>query len=345
MKKLKLSDFDYELPEKLIAQIPQKDRGESKLLVLNQIEEKIEDKKISDIVSYFKKGDVLVRNNTKVIPARLFGRKTTGAEIEILLEKNISPEENIWETITSPAKKLKIGSKIIFSENLSAKVLEKNEEIVVLKFCSKNFYKELEKIGKIPLPKYIKNEVDDFSKYQTIYAKDGKSVAAPTSGLHFNQEIFQKLKEKGVEILDINLNIGLGTFAPVWYEEIEKHKMHSEDFYIQKEVAEKINLAKREKRRIFALGTTSVRALESAWDEKNQKLKYGYFETNIFIKPGYQFKVIDNLITNFHLPKSTLLMLVSALAGREKILNAYKYAIEKEYLFFSFGDAMLILEK
>ncbi len=351
---MNLSDFNFELPQELIAQEP-KDRGKSKLLVLCKETGNIShEKDFSQIVNFFKEGDVLVRNNTKVIPARLFGEKTTGVKTEVLLNRRIpSQEENIqskkfqnvlyYEVILDPGRRYRgEHERIIFKKDiLEAEVVQRKEEIFTLRFEFNGVFEEvLQQLGEIPLPKYIKKELKDQDRYQTIYAKEGLSSAAPTAGLHFTHEIFEKLQEKGVQILDINLNIGLGTFAPIWHEDIQRHQMHTEDFFIEEKIAKEINRAKKEGRRIIALGTTSVRALESATE--NGKLRSGHFETNIFIKPGFKFQIVDMLITNFHLPKSSLLMLVSAFAGREKILRAYRKAVKHRYHFFSFGDAMLI---
>ena len=341
---LNLKDFDFYLPQELIAQSPTKERDASRLLVLDKTSGKIKHEKFKNITDYFDGNELLVRNSSKVIPARLYGRKDSGAEIETLLLKRLGSKETLrYEVMARPAKRLHKGNKIIFKEGLlEATVLDRVGEGFVLEFHFDGVFEEiLNELGEMPLPKYVKKKLKDKSRYQTIYAKSGESAAAPTAGLHFTEDIFKKLESKGVEILDINLNVGLGTFAPVRDDDISKHKMHSESFDISKEVAEKINNAKKEKRAVVALGTTTVRALESAWDE--DRLAWGSFETDIFISPGYNFKVVDKLITNFHLPKSTLLMLVSAFAGREKVLKAYNEAVKESYRFFSFGDAMFII--
>lgn len=338
---MKTSDFDYNLPEELIAQTPLKDRSSSRLLVLDKDSGNIEHKHFYDIIDYLNNGDILVRNNTKVIPARIFGtKKETGAHVEVLLLKQI---EDCYECLVGNAKVVKVGTEIVFSERLKATCLEvKDEGIRILKFESKGIFLEvLEEIGNMPLPPYIKAPLIDKERYQTIYAKYNGSAAAPTAGLHFTDEIFEKLKEKGVEVLDVTLHVGLGTFRPVKVDDVKNHKMHKEEFFMSKEVAEKLNKAKEENKRIISVGTTSTRVLETVMN------KYGKFietheDSDIFIYPGYEFKAIDALITNFHLPKSTLIMLVSALAGKENILNAYNEAVNEEYRFFSFGDAMFI---
>ncbi len=342
---MKLSDFDYHLPKKLIAQSPLKKRDASRLLVLDRKSGELKHEQFKNIDKYFNGNEVLVRNSTKVIPARLFGRKISGALIELLLVKRLSEGRGVlrYECLAKPARRLKIRDRIIFKEGiLEAEVSDKNEGGIIVNFIYQGIFEEiLNELGEMPLPKYIKEKLQDKERYQTIYAKEGNSSAAPTAGLHFSEEVFKKLQAKGVEILDINLDVGLGTFAPVREEDTSKHKMHSESYSITESVAKKINDAKKDRRPIVALGTTSLRALESAWTKKD-KLRHGNFETDIFIKPGYEFKVVDSLITNFHLPKSTLIMLVSALAGRENILRAYNEAVKEKYRFFSFGDAMFI---
>ena len=339
---MNINDFDYDLPEELIAQTPIKNRSESKLLVMDKNTGDLEDKIFKDITSYLKKGDVLVLNDTKVLPARIFGfKEDTNAHIEILLLKNI--EKDIWECLARPAKRLSIGTIIKFNDELCCKVIEKLEDGVVrVEFSYKGIFIEIiEKLGTMPLPPYIHETLKDQSRYQTVYAKYLGSAAAPTAGLHFTKELLEEIKNKGVEVLYVTLHVGLGTFRPVMEEDITKHVMHKERFIMTKDVADKLNLAKKEGRKIYAVGTTSTRTLESIMQ------KYGEFkecdeETGIYIYPGYKFLAIDGLITNFHLPKSTLLMLVSALSKREYILNAYKHAIENKYRFFSFGDAMFI---
>lgn len=338
---MKTSDFDYYLPEELIAQTPLKDRSSSRLMVLDKESGKIEHKHFYDIVDYLNEGDILVRNNTKVIPARIFGvKEETGAKVEVLLLRQI---EDTYECLVGNAKVVKVGTIIKFSDKLKATCLEVKEEgIRVFKFeCDGIFLEVLEEIGNMPLPPYIKESLLDKNRYQTIYAKYNGSAAAPTAGLHFTDEIFKKLKEKGVEVLDVTLHVGLGTFRPVKVDDVTNHKMHKEEYFMSEEVASKLNVAKKEGKRIIGVGTTSTRVLETVMS------KYGEFkecheESDIFIYPGYKFKGIDALITNFHLPKSTLIMLVSALASKEIILNAYNEAVKEKYRFFSFGDAMFI---
>ena len=339
---MNINDFDYDLPENLIAQTPIENRSESKLLVMDRKTGELEDKTFKDILSYFNKGDVLVLNDTKVLPARIFGKKEeTGAHIELLLLKEI--ESDTWECLSRPFKRLKVGTKITFSNDLSATVLEKKEEgLVNVKFSYNGiFIEQIEKIGLMPLPPYIHKSLKDQSRYQTVYAKYLGSAAAPTAGLHFTNELIKSLKEKGVEIEYVTLHVGLGTFRPVSESDITKHHMHSERYIMTKEVADRLNKAKEEKRKIYAVGTTSTRTLESIMN-KYHKFTECNETTDIYIYPGYKFLAIDGLITNFHLPKSTLLMLVSAFSTRENILNAYKHAIQNNYRFFSFGDAMFI---
>ena len=334
--------FNYDLPENLIAQTPIENRSESKLLVMDRKTGELEDKTFKDILSYFNKGDVLVLNDTKVLPARIFGKKEeTGAHIELLLLKEI--ESDTWECLSRPFKRLKVGTKITFSNDLSATVLEKKEEgLVNVKFSYNGiFIEQIEKIGLMPLPPYIHKSLKDQSRYQTVYAKYLGSAAAPTAGLHFTTELLKSLKEKGVEIEYVTLHVGLGTFRPVSENDITKHHMHSERYIMTKEVADRLNKAKEENRKIYAVGTTSTRTLESIMN-KYHKFTECNETTDIYIYPGYKFLAIDGLITNFHLPKSTLLMLVSAFSTRENILNAYKHAIDNNYRFFSFGDAMFI---
>lgn len=340
---MKVSDFDYELPQELIAQVPIKDRSASRLMVLNRENKTIEDKIFKDIIDYLKPGDCLVRNNTKVIPARLYGiKEETGVHIEFLLLKRI--EGDIWEVMVHPGRRLKIGTKVIFGDGLlKAEILEMMEGgNRKVKFEYEGIFNEiLDQIGLMPLPPYIKEKLDDKSRYQTVYAKYEGSAAAPTAGLHFTEELLEKIKEKGIEIANVTLHVGIGTFRPVKVENIEEHDMHSEHYYIKAEDAEKINNTKKNGGRIIAVGTTSCRVLESVADE-NGLVKETEGDTSIFIYPGYKFKCIDCLITNFHLPESTLIMLVSALAGKDYIMKAYKHAVEEKYRFFSFGDAMFI---
>ena len=341
---MKLSEFNYELPEELIAQTPIKKRDESRLMILNRKEQTIEHKKFKDIIEYLKPGDVLVRNNTKVIPARLYGKKETGANVEFLLLNNI--ENDIWEAIVRPGNKLHVGTKVIFGDGiLEANILEiMPGGTRKVEFKYQGIFNEiLDKIGLMPLPPYIHETLKEKDRYQTVYAKYEGSAAAPTAGLHFTPELLQKIEEKGIEIANVTLHVGIGTFRPVKEQTIEEHKMHSEHFYIKQEDVDKINKAKQERRRVIAVGTTSCRVLESIADEKTGMVKPIEDDTEIFIYPGYRFKCIDGLITNFHLPESTLLMLVSALAGKEYIMKAYNEAVKEKYRFFSFGDAMFII--
>ena len=341
---MKVSEFNYELPEELIAQTPLEKRDESRLMVLNREEQTIEHKTFKNIIDYLKPGDVLVRNNTKVIPARLYGKKETGANVEFLLLNN--QEGDIWECIVRPGNKLHVGTKVIFGEGLlTAEILEiLPGGTRKVKFYYNGIFNEiLDQIGLMPLPPYIHESLKEKDRYQTVYAKYEGSAAAPTAGLHFTPELLKKLEEKGVIIANVTLHVGIGTFRPVKEDTVEKHEMHSEHFYIKQEDVEKINKAKQEGRRVIAVGTTSCRVLESIADEKTGMVKQIEDDTEIFIYPGYKFKCIDGLITNFHLPQSTLLMLVSALAGKEYIMNAYNEAVKEKYRFFSFGDAMFII--
>lgn len=337
------SDYDYYLPEELIAQTPLDDRSSSRLMVINPKTKKIEHKKFYDIVSMLSSNDVLVLNDTKVIPARLIGEKEdTKAAIELLLLKDLG--DNVWETLARPQRRIHIGSVISFGNGiLKAKCIEKKD----MGICKFSLIYEgilleiLDKLGEMPLPPYIHEKLKDKDRYQTVYAKNYGSAAAPTAGLHFTKDILKKLEDKGVELIYITLHVGLGTFRPVNEEDLTQHEMHSEFYQISKESANKLNDAIKNKKRIIAIGTTSTRTLESAY---NNGFKECSGTTNIFIYPGYKFKVIDAQITNFHLPKSTLIMLVSAEAGREFILNAYDEAVKEKYRFFSFGDAMFISE-
>lgn len=340
---MKVSDFNYNLPEELIAQVPIKKRDESRLMVLNRDNKTIEHKKFKDIIDFLRPGDCLVRNNTKVIPARLYGKKETGANVEFLLLNNI--EGDIWESIVRPGNKLHIGTKVIFNDGLlTAEIIDiLPGGTRKVKFYYKGIFNEiLDEIGLMPLPPYIHEKLKEKERYQTVYAKYDGSAAAPTAGLHFTNELFEKIVAKGVEIANVTLHVGIGTFRPVKETEVEKHDMHSEHFYIKKEDADKINNAKRNGKRIISVGTTSCRVLETIADDEGF-VKETSGDTKIFIYPGYKFKCLDALITNFHLPQSTLLMLVSALAGRDFILQAYEEAVKDKYRFFSFGDAMLIL--
>ena len=342
---MNLEEFDYDLPEKLIAQTPLKDRSSSRMLVLDKNTGSILDKHFKDIVEFFNKGDTIVLNDTKVMPARLIGEKTdTSAVIEVLLLKNI--EKNNWECLCKPAKRVKIGTTISFGGKLLAKCISiKEEGIREFEFIYEGvFYEILDTLGSMPLPPYIHEKLEDKDRYQTVYAKNIGSAAAPTAGLHFTKELMSKLEKKGVNIVYVTLHVGLGTFRPVNTENILDHHMHSEYYEIKQDVCDIINKTKENKKRLVVVGTTSVRVLETV------ATKYGFLKedsgwTDIFIYPGYKFKIVDNLITNFHLPKSTLVMLVSALAGRDNILNAYKHAIENNYRFFSFGDSMFIINR
>ena len=340
---MNVSDFYYDLPEELIAQTPIEKRDESRLMVLNRANQTIEHKTFKDIIDYLEPGDCLVRNNTKVIPARLYGKKATGAKIEFLLLNRI--EGDIWECIVRPGHKLKPGTEVEFGDGiLKAKVLDVMEGGTrKVEFKYEGIFNEiLDKIGLMPLPPYIHESLKDNDRYQTVYAKYEGSAAAPTAGLHFTDELLKKLEEKGVIIANVTLHVGIGTFRPVKVENVEEHHMHSEHFYIKQEDADKINNAKKNGKRVIAVGTTSCRVLETIADE-NGMVKPTEGDTQIFIYPGYKYKCLDGLVTNFHLPESTLIMLVSALAGRDYIMKAYNEAVKERYRFFSFGDAMLIL--
>ena len=341
-----VKDFYYDLPQELIAQDPLEDRSSSRLMVLDKITGEVEHRHFKDITEYLRPGDCLVINNTKVIPARLYGVKEgTEAKIEILLLKR--KENDIWETRVKPGKKCKIGTKIVFGEGiLTGEVVDIVEEgNRLIQFHYEGIFEEiLDRLGQMPLPPYITHQLQDKNRYQTVYAKYDGSAAAPTAGLHFTPELLQQVRDMGVEIAEVTLHVGLGTFRPVKETDVLKHHMHSEFYKIEQSEADKINKAKKEGHRVIAVGTTSTRTLESAADENGFLTeKSGW--TEIFIYPGYQFKVIDALITNFHLPESTLVMLVSALAGREHVLAAYETAVEEKYRFFSFGDAMFIVDR
>ena len=340
---MKLEEFDYNLPEELIAQVPIQKRDESRLMVVDREKRTIEDKVFKDIIDYLEPGDCLVRNNTKVIPARLYGKKDTGANVEFVLLKQI--EGDIWESIVRPGNKLKPGSKVIFGDGLlKAEILDVLEDGTrKVKFEYDGIFNEiLDRIGLMPLPPYIHESLKENDRYQTVYAKYEGSAAAPTAGLHFTPELLKKIEEKGIKIANVTLHVGIGTFRPVKEENIEEHKMHTEHFYIKQEDVDKINETKKNGKKVIAVGTTSCRVLETIADENTGLVKQIEADTGIYIYPGYKFKCIDGLITNFHLPKSTLLMLVSALADREFILEAYNKAVEEKYRFFSFGDAMFI---
>ena len=338
-----VKDFDYDLPEELIAQDPLEDRSSSRLMVLDKKTGEVSHHVFKEIVKYLRPGDCLVLNNTKVIPARLFGVKEgTMAKIEILLLKR--RQNDVWETLVKPGKKAKPGTKIIFGDGLlTGEVIDVVDDgNRLIQFSYEGIFEEiLDKLGQMPLPPYITHQLKDKNRYQTVYAKYDGSAAAPTAGLHFTKELLQQVKDKGVDIAEVTLHVGLGTFRPVKVDNVLDHHMHSEFYMVSQEAADKINNAKKNGGRIISVGTTSTRTLEAASDE-NGMLKECSGWTDIFIYPGCSFKVIDCLITNFHLPQSTLVMLVSALAGREHVLNAYKEAVEERYRFFSFGDAMFI---
>ncbi len=339
---LTLDEFDYDLPEELIAQTPLKNRVDSRLLVLDKETGEVEHKYFYDIIDYLNKGDVLVLNNTKVIPARLFGvKEETHAHIEVLMLKEDG--NDVWQTLCRPARRVKVGTVITFGEEglLKAECVKEDEDGVrYFKMIYKGiFYEILDKLGETPLPPYIHEKLEDKNMYQTVYAKHPGSAAAPTAGLHFNEELLKKIEEKGIKLLYITLHVGLGTFRPVLEKDVTKHKMHSEYYEMSQEVADELNKAQKENRRIVAVGTTSTRTLEAAYDNGFKEC-HGW--TEIFIYPGFKFNAVNALITNFHLPKSTLVMLVSALAGKDHILNAYKEAVKERYRFFSFGDAMFI---
>lgn len=340
---MKTSDFDYELPEELIAQHPAAQRDHSRLLVMDKYTGAVEHRVFRDIVDYLHAGDVLVLNNTKVIPARIFGVKEGGTvKIEVLLLKRDDDLPNTWEVLVHPGKRAKVGTVIDFGEGrLKGEVIANTSAGRKVTFHFDGIFEEiLEELGTMPLPPYIHEQLEDQNRYQTVYAKVDGSAAAPTAGLHFTTELLETLRQNGVEIEEVLLHVGLGTFKPVSEEDIEDHEMHSEYYEISQETADRINKAKAEGRRIISVGTTSTRALESA--AKDGRLQAGSGWTNIFIYPGYKWQIIDGLITNFHLPKSTLMMLVSALSTREHILAAYKEAVAQRYRFFSFGDAMFI---
>lgn len=340
---MQTNDFDYDLPQELIAQHPLEKRDHSRMLVLDKATGAVTHKHFNEIGQYLVPGDVLVINNTKVIPARLFGVKKGGtAHIEVLL---IKPSEGLdnWEVMVRPGKRVKNGAEIVFGDGkMTGEIVAETNVGRIIHFTYEGIFNEiLDELGTMPLPPYITEKLDDQSRYQTVYAKYDGSAAAPTAGLHFTPELLHELESQGIEIVEVLLHVGLGTFRPVQVEDISEHEMHSEYYSVTPEAAQRLNLALEEGRRIISVGTTSTRTLESAWH--NGRVEPGDGWTEIFIYPGYEFKVISGLITNFHLPKSTLVMLVSALAGRENILNAYQIAVQEKYRFFSFGDAMLII--
>ena len=339
---MKLSDFMYDLPEERIAQTPVEPRDHSRLMVLHRDTGAIEHRHFYDIIDYLNPGDCLVINETKVIPARLYGERPTGGAVEVLLLKQLGPKR--WETLVRPGKKLKPGAQVRFGDGrLTCRVLETTDVggRVVEFECEGSFEAALDALGEMPLPPYIHEKLQNRDRYQTVYAKQDGSAAAPTAGLHFTPELLQRIRDKGVDVVPVLLHVGLGTFRPVKVENIEEHEMHSEYFEVTPEAAERVNAARARGGRVIAVGTTSVRTLESA--AKDGALQAARGDTSIFIKPGYRFQLVDALITNFHLPGSTLIMLVSALYDREKILAAYDTAVAEQYRFFSFGDAMLIL--
>ncbi|MDF2586196.1 MAG: S-adenosylmethionine--tRNA ribosyltransferase-isomerase [Anaerocolumna sp.] len=339
-------DFDFYLPEELIAQDPLEDRSGSRLLVLDKITGEIEHRIFKDIIEYLVEGDCLVINNTKVIPARLIGeREGTGAKVEVLLLKR--HENDVWEALVKPGKKAKVGSRISFGDGLLVgevtQIVDEGNRLI--KFHYNGIFEEiLDQLGQMPLPPYITHQLEDKNRYQTVYAKYEGSAAAPTAGLHFTKELLDEIEKKGITIANVTLHVGLGTFRPVKVDNILEHHMHSEFYHIEQEEADKINNTKKNGGRVICVGTTSCRTVESAADESGF-VKPGSGDTEIFIYPGYQFKVLDALITNFHLPESTLIMLVSALVGREPVLHAYETAVKERYRFFSFGDAMFIVAK
>ncbi len=337
-------DFDFDLPEELIAQTPLKDRTSSRLLVVDKTTHSIEDKHFSDLLDELEEGDTLVVNNTRVLPARLYGTKEeTGAHIEVLLLTNTEGDK--WETLVKPAKRMKVGSVVSFGDGrLKATVVEELEQGGrIIEFSYEGVFLEvLESLGEMPLPPYIKERLEDKERYQTVYAKENGSAAAPTAGLHFTEELMQKIREKGVNIVPVTLHVGLGTFRPVSVDSLEDHKMHSEYYNVSKETADMIEATKKAGKRVIAVGTTSIRTLETVARDNDGHVVPGSGWTDIFISPGYEFRVVDAFVTNFHLPKSTLVMLVSAYLGREFTLEAYQHAIEERYRFFSFGDAMFV---
>ena len=341
---MKLTDFNYDLPEELIAQDPLEKRSDSRLMVVGREDGSITHKHFYDIIDYLNPGDCLVINDTKVIPARLMGvKEDTGASIEVLLLKR--KEEKIWETLVKPGKKMKVGARVVFGDGLlTGEVVDIVEEgNRLIRFEYEGIWEELlDQLGQMPLPPYITHQLKDKNRYQTVYAEHEGSAAAPTAGLHFTKELLQQIKDKGVDIAHVTLHVGLGTFRPVKVDNILDHHMHSEFYIVDQEAADKINAAKARGNQVISVGTTSTRTIESVADE-NGFMRAASGWTDIFIYPGYQFKVVDSLITNFHLPESTLLMLVSALSTRENMLHAYEVAVQERYRFFSFGDAMLII--
>lgn len=342
---MKTHDFFYELPEELIAQTPIEPRDHSRLLYCNKGTGEVCDKHFYDIIDYLNEGDLLVVNNSRVLPARLYGKKLeTGSNMELLLLEQKGTL--LWETLVKPGKKAKVGAKFSFGDGLLiGEIVEvKDDGNRIIKFeCEDNFFTTLDKIGQMPLPPYITEKLEDKERYQTVYSKEIGSSAAPTAGLHFTDELMQKIKDKGVNIAEVTLHVGLGTFRPVKADEITEHKMHSEHYFMSQETADMINETKKRGNKVIAVGTTSCRTLESVATFNDGQIVAGEGYTDIFIYPGYKFKVLDGLITNFHLPESTLIMLVSAFYGYENTMKAYKYAVENKYRFFSFGDAMILI--
>ncbi|WPC41290.1 tRNA preQ1(34) S-adenosylmethionine ribosyltransferase-isomerase QueA [Clostridium sp. JS66] len=340
---MKVTDFDFYLPEELIAQCPLEKRDEARLMLLDKNTGEIEHKIFKDIIDYLESGDCLVLNDTRVLPARLIGSKeNTGGKIEFLLLKRIDKDK--WETLVKPGKRAQVGTRFVFGDGeLKAEVVSVEEDgNRIVKFEYEGIFEEvLDKLGQMPLPPYIKEKLEDKEMYQTVYSKEQGSAAAPTAGLHFTEELLKKIEEKGVNIAFLTLHVGLGTFRPVKVENIQDHNMHSEYYTMSKETADIINKTKKSGKKVIAVGTTSCRTLETIGNDKGEVREQSGW-TDIFIYPGYKYKVVDKLITNFHLPESTLIMLVSALAGREKIMNAYNTAVKERYRFFSFGDAMFI---
>ena len=340
---MKVADFDFNLPEELIAQTPMDPRDESRLLVVPREGDQLKEGIFKDIINYLEEGDLLILNNTQVIPARLYGNKTTGAAIEVLL---LTPlDEDKWEVLVRPGNKLKQGAKVVFGDGLlKGEIVDYTDfggRIIQFEYEG-DFDQIIDKLGEMPLPPYITERLEDPDRYQTVYAEHRGSAAAPTAGLHFTETLMDKLKKKGVKIDYVTLHVGLGTFRPVKVDKVEEHEMHSEIYQVSEETAQLINQTRSEGGRIITVGTTATRTLETVTDEDGV-IHPGSGETDIFIYPGYQFKAIDGLITNFHLPKSTLIMMISAFIGREKVMNAYQYAIDNRFRFFSFGDAMLII--
>lgn len=339
---MKTSDFYYDLPQDLIAQTPVEPRDSSRLMVVNRQKNSIEHKHFYDIIDYLQEGDCLIANNSRVLPARIYGTRSTGAKVEFLLLKQV--RTNVWECLVKPGKKAREGAEFTFGDIMSCKVLEVLEDgnRIVEFYCDENFYSALDKVGQMPLPPYITEELKDRERYQTVYSKELGSAAAPTAGLHFTPQLMKKIEEKGIKIGYVTLHVGLGTFRPVKVDDVTQHKMHSEHYELPLETAQLINETKANGGRVIAVGTTSCRTLESVATNHNGVVVPCEGFTDIFIYPGYNFKVLDGLITNFHLPESTLIMLVSAFADYDTIMNAYHTAVKEKYRFFSFGDAMLI---